>query len=343
MHPTDQGELRDLSAFDILVTNTRRPPAQVERQALQVLQRAIGNSAVRDRLGAQSGKSAGTLAGPVGFVSVPSHAVQRDGPQVTDPSVETPPKQADLADSAKDLLLKYAEKYLGKLGDEAKKRLVEAWDASPTGVIAAGAVVGGAGITYLLTSKSDMPGLPDIPLDILGGPFVGATMKLEIKGPLTSPESFGFKLTFKEQGKRKKHVPTDAPPNIYDFANPEAIALEVDGPEFETEVPDAGPDSNIRGENLANLVRVVGNGMLAGVKNKETKPYVDLGELPPTPAGFAEGLKRIVDALVKAAPGTLGKIEQVNFRVFRGGKLRFIPIRPSPPQSESEATGTPAP
>jgi hypothetical protein len=74
--------------------------------------------------------------------------------------------------------------------------------------------------------------------------------------------------------------------------------------------------------------------MLEGARRKETRPYVDLGELPPTPVTFSTGLQRIIDALVAAAPSTLGKIEQVNFRVYRGGQLRFIPVRPTPRQTE---------
>jgi hypothetical protein len=324
--PARRGARSDSASEEIAVEFARpgggRRPATVERQALRALQRTVGNSAVGGRLQGRAGS-----------------VIQRDPPPTSDPSVKTP-EPADLGDSAKELLMKYAEKYLGKLGDEAKKRLAEAWDASPGGVIAAGAVVGGAGVAYLVGSKSEMPGLPEIPLDVLGGPFKGATMKLELKGPVTSPEAFGFKITFHEQGeKKRKRTATNAPPNIYTYANPEAIAQQVDGPEFESEVPEAGPDTNLRGENLANLVRIIGNGMLEGASRKETKPYVDLGELPPTPAGFAEGLKRIVEALIAAAPGVLGKIEQVNFRVYRSGKLRFIPIRPAPVGAEGEGSG----
>jgi hypothetical protein len=294
-------------------------PAPVAWQALRMLQRTVGNSAVGARLRGR--------AGP---------AIQRDGPPTTDPTLETP-KPADLGDSAKELLMKYAEQYLGRLGDEAKKRLADAWDEAPAGVIAAGAVVGAAGVAYLVGTKSALPDLPAIPLDVLGGPFTGATMELELKGPVTSPESFGFKITFHEQGAQKrKRKATNAPPNIYTYANPEVIAQQVDGPEFETEVPEAGPDTNLRGGNLANLVRIIGNGMLEGASKHETRPYVDLGELPPTPPGFVDGLKRIVEALIAAAPSVLGKIEQVNFRVYRGGQLRFLPIRPSSPQAKGE-------
>lgn len=234
----------------------------------------------------------------------------------------------------------YTEKYLDRLGAEAKKRLADAWDQSPGGVIAAGAVIGAGGVAYLVGTKSALPGLPAIPLDKLGGPFEGATMELEIKGPITSPESFGFKITFSEKAKkqRKRTTQKDAP-NIYTYANPEVIAKDVDGPAFETQIPGGDPDTNISGENLANLVRIIGNQMLEGAAKQETRPYVDLGELPPTPPGFAEGLQRIVDALIAAAPGKLGKIEQVNFRAYRSGKLRFIPVRATPRQTEPETPG----
>jgi hypothetical protein len=295
-------------------------PESLQRAIVPLLQRTLGNDGASRLLSRADGSSVSGTPQRAGVI-------QRDPPPTKDPSLEEPKKPADLAESGKDLLLKYAEKYLGKLSDEAKKKLMAMWETSPTGVISAGAVIGGAGIAYLISSKTDVPGIPEIPLDILGGPFKGASIKLEIKGPLTDPESFGFKLTFKEQGRQKpKRRTAGSALNIYDYANPEAIAREVDGPEFETEIPDAGPDSNIRGENLANLVRVIGNGMLAGVQSNDKRPYVDLGVLPPTPEGFAGGLKKIVDALVQAAPTTLGSLEQVTFRFYRMGKQRLIPI-----------------
>ena len=281
-----------------------------------MLQQAAGNAAVQRRV-----RSQGAL-------------IQRDesAPPTKDPSTTETTKPAKPEEVAKDLVKHYAKKYLGNLEDEAKKRLAQAWSESPGGVIAAGAVIGGAGVGYLIGTKSALPGLPPIPLDFIGGPFENATIELQMTGPVTSPEGFSFKITFKGKAPDKRK-PSDAalPPNIYSYANPEAIAKEVDGPEFETEVPDAGPDSNLRGANLANIVRITGNAMLAAAQRKDLRPYVDLGELPPTPATFVVGLKRIVDALIAAAPTTLGKIEQVNFRVYRGGQLRFIPVRPSPP------------
>lgn len=316
--------------------DAQAPPVAVERETMTALQRTIGNFAVGQRVLRRTDRQQTEPAGTSGSSGRTAAVIQRDPPPTTDPSQETQPKPADLGGTAKDLVMKYADKYINQLGDEAKKRLAEAWEESPGGVIAAGAIIGGAGVTYLIGTKSALPGLPDIPLDFLGGPFKGATMKLEMKGPVTSPESFSFKLTFKEQAnQRKKQAAKNAPPSIYAHANPEVIAKEVDGPAFEVKGADA--DTNLHGANLSNLVRVIGNGMLAGAINKDFKPYVDLGELPPTAPEFAEGLKRIVDALIAAAPGVLGKIEQVNFRVFRSGQLRFIPIRPSaPPQPAAE-------
>ncbi|HKG24833.1 MAG TPA: hypothetical protein VKB09_04250, partial [Thermomicrobiales bacterium] len=239
---------------------------------MRAIQRTLGNAAAGEWVQRRTGTAAASPRG---------HAIQRDGPPTTDPSLETP-QPADLASSGKELVMKYAEKYLGRLSDEAKKRLADAWDESPGGVIAAGAVIGGAGVAYLVGTKSALPGLPAIPLDVLGGPFVGATIELQVGGPVTSPESFGFKITFSEQAKkRRKHSTTKTAPNIYTYANPEVIAQQVDGPAFETQVPDADSDTNLSGANLANLVRIIGNGMLDGASRKDTRPYVDLGELPP--------------------------------------------------------------
>lgn len=302
------------------------------------LQRTVGNAVVQRLL---RGQGAVSNAGGAALI-------QRDDtapPPTKDPSTQETTKPAKPEEVAKDLLKHYAGKYLGNLEEEAKKRLAQAWSESPGGVIAAGAIIGAAGVSYLIGTKSELPKLPAIPLDFIGGPFQNATIELQMTGPVTSPEGFSFKITFKGQAPEKRK-PADAalPPNIYSYANPEAIAKEVDGPEFETEVPDAGPDSNLRGANLANIVRITGNAMLAAAPKKDYRPYVDLGELPPTPATFVVGLKRIVDALIAAAPTTLGKIEQVNFRVYRGGNLRFIPVRPSaPPAPGPEPTQAPAP
>jgi len=304
-------------------TPTARDAA--DRSDPLTLQQTVGNAAVQRLL---RGQAAGSRSASGGLI-------QRDDtapPPTKDPSTQETTKPAKPEEVAKDLVKHYAKKYLGNLEDEAKKRLAQAWAESPGGVIAAGAVIGAAGVGYLIGTKSALPGLPAIPLDFIGGPFQNATIELQMTGPVTSPEGFSFKITFKGQ-EAQKRKPADAalPPNIYSYANPEAIAKEVDGPEFETEVPDAGPDSNLHGSNLANIVRITGNAMLAAAQKKDLRPYVDLGELPPTPPTFVAGLKRIVDALIAAAPTTLGKIEQVNFRVYRGGNLRFIPVRPSPP------------
>jgi len=311
-------------SLDLPMRHRPGPPTPIEQQTLTTLQRTVGNAAVGGWLRDQQ---------------TAARTIQRDTPPTKDPSQETPPKPAKVEDAAKDLLKHYAKKYLGPLGDDAKKRLAQAWAESPGGVIAAGAIVGAAGVAYLIGTKSALPGLPPIPLDFIGGPFENATIELQMTGPVTSPEGFSFKITFKGKGgeKKKPAAALDAP-NIYSYANPEAIAKEVNGPEFETEIPGQGSDSNLSA-NLANIVRITGNAMLAAAQKKDFRPYVDLGEIPPTPPGFAEGLRRIVDALITAAPSTLGKIEQVNFRVYKGGQLRFIPIRPSPPPEPAAEPG----
>lgn len=315
-----------------------RLPSSLEQQALFSLQRTVGNSAAQGWLHAhEAAATAGTSAALRSDVRS-GYQIQRDTPPTTDPSNETPPKPAKVEDAAKDLLKHYAKKYLGPLGEDAKKRLAQAWAESPGGVIAAGAIVGAAGVSYLIGTKSALPAVPPIPLDFIGGPFENATIELQMTGPVTSPEGFSFKITFKgKAAEKKKPAAGLTAPNIYSYANPEAIAKEVDGPEFETEIPGEGPDTNLSGANLANIVRITGNAMLAAAQKKDFRPYVDLGELPPTPPTFVVGLKRVVDALIAAAPSTLGKIEQVNFRVYKGGELRFIPVRPSPP-AETAAT-----
>ena len=224
----------------------------LDREVLLTLQRTVGNATVQRRL----------------------HDLQRDdGPPPTkDPSADEP-KQAKLPDAAEKVVKHYAEKYLGGLKDEAKKRLADAWRESPAGVIAAGAIIGGAGVGYLVGTKSALPGLPAIPLDVLGGPFEGATIQLKLDGPVTSPEAFKFTITFKEKGGKKRHVSPDAlkHPTIDTFANPEAIATEVDGPAFASQVPD-DPEAGLGGANLSTLVRLIGNGLLEGARRKIPVP-----------------------------------------------------------------------
>jgi hypothetical protein len=317
-----------------------RLPTTIERQLLVALQRMVGNAAVLSRL--RAGRSQAAASEQSDHLSAVEPGLQRQ-PVPPGPPTQAP-DQATLEAAAREQLLRNVRETIGPLEDEAKRRLARAWQEAPGGVIAAAAIVGAAGVTYLVGTRSALPGLPAIPLDFLGGPFRGADIQLQLDGPVTSPESFRFRITFREQGAaRRQRGATEAAASIDVYANPEAIAKQVDGPEFETEIPGEGPDTNLSGPNLANVVRVIGNGMLDGARRREIRPYVDLGELPPTPPTFIDGLRRIVDALIASAPGTLGRIEQVNIRVYRGGQLRFIPVRPSPRPAAGAAGETETP
>src|SRR6266704_729106 len=118
------------------------------------------------------------------------------------------PVKDRMTDAAKEVLKKYAEDNLGKLKEEALDQLAKAWRESPGGVIAAGAILGAAGVTYLVKTGSELPSIPPIPLDFLAkrAPiFKGAELNIEVKGPITGPESFKVSITFHEQaGKDEK-------------------------------------------------------------------------------------------------------------------------------------------
>src|ERR1041385_5871885 len=108
-----------------------------------------------------------------------------------------------MADAAKDLVKKYAEDNLGKVKEEALCQLGKAWKESPGGVIATGTIIGAAGVAYLVGTKGDIPSIPAIPLDFLAkrAPiFKGAELNVEIKGPITGPESIKITITFHEGG-----------------------------------------------------------------------------------------------------------------------------------------------
>jgi len=113
------------------------------------------------------------------------------------------PNSDRMADAAKDVLKKYAEDNLGKLKEDALDQLGKAWKDSPGGVIAAGTIIGAAGVAYLVGTKSDLPSIPAIPLDFLAkrsSIFKGAELNIEVKGRITGPESIKISITFHEQG-----------------------------------------------------------------------------------------------------------------------------------------------
>ena len=114
----------------------------------------------------------------------------------------TQPAGDRVADAAKDLLTHYASQHLGPLRDQALQDLSRAWRESPGGVIAAGTVIGAAGIAYLVGTGASIPSIPAIPLDFLAGraPVLrGAELNIQVTGPITGPDSFRVSITFHEQ------------------------------------------------------------------------------------------------------------------------------------------------
>src|SRR5262245_41530066 len=79
----------------------------------------------------------------------------------------TQPASDRMAGAAKDLLMHYASQHLGRLQEQALNDLARAWRESPGGVIAAGAILGSAGVAYLVGTGSNLPPIPAIPLDFL--------------------------------------------------------------------------------------------------------------------------------------------------------------------------------
>jgi N-acetylmuramoyl-L-alanine amidase len=272
---------------------------------------------------------------------------QRYGDVGVDPSAQPPTtKRADPAKVAEQLLSHYLGPYLNRLGDEAKRRLVEAWRESPGGVIAAGAILGAAGIGYVVGTGSSIPALPAIPLDALGGIFQGAELKLKLDGPVTNPDAFQFVVTFRERVRRQPARSAPAPREYIDELlaggpTPEQIATQIDGPEFETEVPGQGPSSDIA-LYLGEFVRGIGNALLEEVKKDPEHPWIDLGELPPLPADFGRGLQRIIDALVDAVPSRFGSIQQVSFITRVGGEVRWHAAIPRAWRRAPDEPGAPA-
>jgi hypothetical protein len=67
-------------------------------------------------------------------------------------------------------------------------------------------VLTAAGVTYLVKTGGSLPDIPPIPLDFLGKKvpiFEGAELKIEVKGPVTGPESFKVTIIFHEGGNAK--------------------------------------------------------------------------------------------------------------------------------------------
>ena len=116
-----------------------------------------------------------------------------------------------LADAAKDLLIHYASQHLGSLSERALQDLARAWRESPAGTIAAATIFGAAGVAYLAGTGANIPNLPPIPLDFLADrvpALRGAQLNIQVRGPITGPESFSIGVTFREQPANNSPTPT---------------------------------------------------------------------------------------------------------------------------------------
>jgi len=245
------------------------------------------------------------------------------------------PVKDRMSDAAKEVLKKYAEDNLGKLKEEALNQLAKAWQESPGGVIAVGAILGAAGVTYLVKTGSELPGIPAIPLDFLAkrAPiFKGAELNIEVKGPITGPESFKVTITFHEQagkkekkgsGKRKVFgLQLNLRPGSAKAASPETGAdLEIEG---QISVPmDAKPEdvsATIKAIKDAQIeVMVLGSPtytvkVLSVQDNSRPAPY---GLSPPPtaltvrlktamPPMFHQGKDEVIDAPVRVEINHVG-------------------------------------
>ena len=188
------------------------------------------------------------------------------------------PNADRMADAAKDLLKKYAEDNLGPLKEKALNDLAKAWQESPGGVITAGAILGAAGVTYLVKTGSNLPPIPAIPLDFLAGKapvFKGAELKIEVKGPITGPESFMVSITFHEQGGGKEKAKAGAGRGK---AFTPRLTLRTGGATAKS--PEPGADLDIEGE-VPIPSKASGEDASATIKAiKDGKVEVDIGGTP---------------------------------------------------------------
>jgi len=122
----------------------------------------------------------------------------------------------------------------------------------------------------------------------------------------------------------------------------EAIAARIDGPEFESEVPGRGPQSNLS-TFLPDLVATVIDKMILAAHDGKDRVDIEmpLGDIP-IPSGLSIGLQRMVDAIVATDPKLMGGFQQVGFLIYQtpkdqkdlrsarlGDLVKIIPVRPS--------------
>jgi hypothetical protein len=188
------------------------------------------------------------------------------------------PVKDRMTDAAKEVLKKYAADNLGPLKEKALNDLAKAWKESPGGVIAAGAILGAAGVTYLVKTGSSLPSIPAIPLDFLASRasiFKGAELNIEVKGPITGPESFKVSITFHEQGGGKEASKSGSGRGK---AYTPRLTLRTGGAKAQSE--EKGADLEIEGE-VAMPFDAVPENVAATIKAiKDADVEVDVGGTP---------------------------------------------------------------
>lgn len=250
--------------------------------------------------------------------------------QRRDPLGNLPHDNRGHGDDPGEELRRFAQQQLGRLSAEAQRRLVRAWREAPGGVIAAATVLGAAGVTYLVGTRSRLPSLPGIPLDFLGPVFRGITVNVDAGGTITAPESLQLRLSYSEgrDSYTRSAVSVQQPQAVAGF-DAAAIAASVEGPEFETEAPGRGPRSNLSGPNLAELVRTIGDALHAAARRHEARPdiHLNLTDYGPLPNTFGTGLRRIVAAVRPGLPLDT-EFRRIRFFVHQGTHVRWIAIVP---------------
>jgi N-acetylmuramoyl-L-alanine amidase len=295
-------------------------------------ERRLGDARALDDL------AAAIVRGVEEYVEGPRYGQPSD-PAVDPSAAPHTTRPADPASVARELVEHYLAPHFKRLSDAAQRQLVQAWHDSPAAVIAGSALLTSEAIAFLIANGSNLPDLPAIPLDFFGDSFRGVELKLHVDGPLDDPRSFGFMVGFRARPTPSARKNRAASSETIDTLlpqsrGPDQIATEIDGPEFETEEPGLGPDSNVAA-NLGELVRRIGNELLSAVKYDPVRPLVELGPMPPS--DYGPGFQRIVQALVSAVPSRLGSVEQVNFVVEFGGKKRWIPVTVRSTSNSTEA------
>ncbi len=198
---TDHVVEQPTAAHSLRLLRQPRVSAGQRQRATLALQQAVGNAQVQRELAQQAA------------------VVQRDDEKpVGDPAqVEQQQRDKQAADAAKpagervvsasrELVMHYAAENLKSLGDEALRQLVRAWRETPGGVIAAGTIIGAAGVAYLVGTNGSLPEIT-IPLDFLAEKVPalrGAELKFELSGPVTKPEGIQLGITFHEGSPKKE-------------------------------------------------------------------------------------------------------------------------------------------